>query len=128
MLVLIAVLLALIPAAAILYPFFRKPTVAYFSEDESARYNELPRRWEETLAGLRSTELEHSLGNLDEEDYDQLREQYMTEAALIMKAMDVEELEEREMLEKVKSEVERARRQAFGDGSRDVSASGSSDG
>ena len=114
MLVLIAVLLALIPAAAILYPFvFRKGLSSVF-RDETSTYSELTRRWEAAIAGLKSTELEHAIGNLAEEDYRDLREQYMFEAAAIMKSMELEDQQEEELLATVAEEVRAVRENITG--------------
>lgn len=114
MLVLIAVLLALIPAAAILYPFvFRKGLSSVF-RDETSTYSELTRRWEAAIAGLKSTELEHAIGNLAEEDYRDLRDQYMLEAAAIMKSMELEDQQEEELLATVAEEVRAVRENITG--------------
>ncbi len=109
MLVLIAVLLALIPAAAILYPFVFKRGLSSVFRDETSTYSELTRRWEAAIAGLKSTELEHAIGNLTEEDYLDLREQYMLEAAAIMKSMELEDQQEEELLATVAEEVRAVR-------------------
>ena len=109
MLVLIAVLLVLLPAAAIAYPFLRLTGVVASPDDEASDVNELSRRWDVAVAGLRNTELEFSIGNLTENDYDWLREQYMTEAALVLKAMDLEEHQEQELMEDVEQAVRRIR-------------------
>ena len=114
MLVLIAVILALIPAVAILYPFLRRQGRDELLEDESSPQAELNRRWEVALAGLKNTELEASIGNLAEEDYRQIRQQYLTEGALVMKAMELEEEQEREMVAYVEREVQQARLRARG--------------
>ena len=118
MLVLVAVLLVMIPAVAILYPFVRGPGAAPVFEDEGTTSAELSRRWEAALAGLRNTELERTIGNLAEDDYRSLREQYMTDAALVMKAMELEDQEEEELLAGVEQEVQRVRQSLMGgDGS-----------
>ncbi len=109
MLVLIAVLLALIPAAAILYPFVFKKGLSSVFRDETSTYSELTRRWEAAIAGLKSSELEHAIGNLTEEDYLDLREQYMLEAAAIMKSMELEDQQEEELLATVAEEVRAVR-------------------
>ena len=119
MLVLIAVLLALIPAAAILYPFVFKKGISTVFRDETSTYSELTRRWEAAIAGLKNTELEHAIGNLTEDDYGDLREQYMLEAANIMKAMELEDQQEEELLANVASEV-RAVRERITDPSPEV--------
>lgn len=105
MLVLIAVLLALIPAAAILYPFVFRRGISNVFRDETSTYSELTRRWEAAIAGLKNTELEHAIGNLTQDDYRDLREQYMLEAANIMKAMELEDQQEEELLANVAKEV-----------------------
>ncbi len=109
MLVLIAVLLALIPASAILYPFVFKKGLSSVFRDETSTYSELTRRWEAAIAGLKSSELEHAIGNLTEEDYLDLREQYMLEAAAIMKSMELEDQQEEELLATVAEEVRAVR-------------------
>jgi len=101
MIVLIAVLLVLLPAIAIVYPFVLGVDDEDLPDDEASDVNELSRRWDAAVAGLRNTELEFSIGNLTEIDYDWLREQYMTEAALVLKAMELEEHQEQELMEDV---------------------------
>ena len=110
MLVLVAVLLALVPAIAVLYPFIRRPGVVTLFEDESSARSELLRRWDSAVAGIRATELDRAVGNLVEDDYRSLREEYMTEAALAMKAMDLEEQQEQDLLAGIEMEVRRVRR------------------
>lgn len=110
MLVLVGVLLVLIPMAAILYPFLRGQETAFVPDDESSPHAELTRRWEAAFAGLKNTELEHAIGNLAEEDYRLLREQYMTEAAKVMKAMELEEDQEQDLLAGIEREVSAVRR------------------
>lgn len=114
MLILIALLLALIPAVAILYPFLRGTGRDEYLEDEGSAKAELSRRWEATLDALKSTELEWAIGNLAREDYTRLREQYMTEAALIMKAMELEEEQEWEMASAIRREVRQVRPSTLG--------------
>ena len=100
MLVFIAILLALVPAVAILYPFVRRSRQAT-PQDESSPQAELERRWDSAVSGLQSAELERSIGNLSTDDYEALRDRYMTEAALVMKAMDLEDERKREFLSAV---------------------------
>ncbi len=114
MLVLIALLLALIPAVAVLYPFLRRRSVSPAVVDEGSTEAELARRWDAALSGLKSTELEYAIGNLDQRDYKSLREQYMTEAALVMKAMDLELEQERDLLSSVRREITSVRIRAIG--------------
>lgn len=109
MLILTAILLALIPAIVILYPFLRGRLGDELVEDESAPRAELERRWEATLAGLKSAELEHALGNLVDEDYTWLRERYMLEAAQVLKAMELEFEQEEELLANIALEIQRVR-------------------
>ena len=114
MLVLIAVLIALVPAVIVLYPLARRLGSDEFDDDESSVTAELTRRWESALAGLKAAELELSIGNLSDEDYRWLREQYTTEAALVMKAMDLEDQQQEELLARMKAEVDQARKRALG--------------
>ena len=114
MLVLVAVLIALVPAVIVLYPLARRLGSGEFDDDESSVTAELTRRWESALAGLKAAELELSIGNLSDEDYRWLREQYTTEAALVMKAMDLEDQQQEELLARMKAEVDRARERALG--------------
>ncbi len=112
--IILALVLALIPATAILFPLLRGLGTDEFAEDESSQTAEFARRWEAALDGLRNAELESALGNLDEEDYRWLRRQYMVEAALVLKGMELESAQEREFMEQVESEARRARERALG--------------
>ena len=66
------------------------------------------------LLVFRSAELERSIGALDEEDYGVLRTQYMSEAALVLKALEVEKSRENELLEGIEEEVKRIRENFLG--------------
>ncbi|MDA1190002.1 MAG: hypothetical protein O2854_10080 [Chloroflexi bacterium] len=114
MLIFATILLVLIPGAIVLYPFFRGKRTDDFVEDESSAQAELSRRWTSALSGIKSAELEWAIGNLSQEDYNWLRKQYMTEAAQVMKAMELEEQQEQELLDTIKLEVERVRAKALG--------------
>ena len=116
MLIFVAILLALVPAVAILYPFVRRREDGALSEDESSPQAELARRWDAALAGLRNVELERTLGNLAEEDYHWIRQQYMTEAAGILKAMELEEQREQELLADIEHQLRETRRLLGEDG------------
>ena len=120
MLVFIALILALIPAIAILYPFLRRLGRHERLQDESSPQAELGRRWDAALAGLKNAELELAIGNLSDQDYRWLREQYMTDAALVMKAMELEEEQEQELLSTIDREVQAARLRAQGQGEETV--------
>ena len=118
MLILTAVILVLIPAIAILYPFLRG-----MGDDEIPEYEESPDvplsiRWDAALSGLKSAELDWAVGRSAEEDYRHLRELYMAEAALVMKEMELDESEERELMASIEREREesQARSPAIGDG------------
>lgn len=116
MLILIAVLLALVPAIVILYPFLHRLQRAEPLQDESSPGTELERRWDSAVAGLRNAELERAIGSLSSEDHEWLRQQYMTEAALVMKAMELEEQQELDLLASIDIELQRAREQVLGVG------------
>ena len=91
MLVFIAFILALIPALAILYPFLQRLGRDEIPQNESSHRADLVRRWDSALAGLKNTDLERSLGNLSDQDYRWIREKYVTEASLLMKAIELDE-------------------------------------
>ena len=115
MLVLLAIILALIPAIIIAYPFLRRGESGEWIDDESSPAATLQRRWEAALDGIRSAELERAIGSLSEEDYRWLRRQYMREAAVVMRAMELEREEEDAMLTQIEVERERVRARALGD-------------
>ena len=115
MLVLIAVALALIPAIVIAYPFLRRGASSEWLDDESSPMATLQRRWDAALDGIRSAELEYAIGSLAEEDYRWLRRQYMREAAVVMRAMELEQEEEEVLLTQIESESERVRARVLGD-------------
>ena len=104
MLVLTAILLALIPAVAIAYPFLRGLGDDELPADDDTPETALELRWDAALSGLKSAELDWTIGRMAEEDYHRLRDLYMSEAALVMKAMELEEQQEREMLESIERE------------------------
>ena len=114
MLVLITVMMAVFAAAAVLYPFLRDSGRGESTGDEGSFKDELDRRWDAAVAGLKNAELEWGLGNLAENDYQWLRRQYMREAALLMRAMELEPDQEEELLETVRLEVQHARLRAVG--------------
>ena len=118
MLVLIAVLLALIPAVIIAYPFLRRGESAEWLDDESSPMATLQRRWEAALDGIRSAELEYAIGSLAEEDYRWLRRQYMREAAIVLRAMELEQEEEEALLTQIEAETRRVRARVLGEDER----------
>ena len=61
LLVLVGLALVAIPLAAILYPFLYRRGLHGVLADEEPQ-EELDRRWEAALAGLRSAELERAIG------------------------------------------------------------------
>ncbi len=107
-------LIALVPAVIVLYPLAKRLGSDEFDDDESSVSAELTRRWESALAGLKAAELELSIGNLSDEDYHWLRDQYTTEAALVMKAMDLEDQQQEDLLARMKAEVDMTRQRALG--------------
>ena len=114
MLVVIALILSLIPAAAVIYPFVRGVGRDEFADDESAPVADLMRRWDAAVASLRSTELENAIGNLDDADYRVVRRRLMTEAALVLKTMELEEAEKERLLANVRTEVREVRSRVEG--------------
>ncbi len=123
MLILIALLLALIPAIAILYPFLRRQELATAVDDQESDSSDLSRRLDSAMSGLKNNELEHALGNLTEDDYRVLRRQYMDEAAAAMKAMDLQDQEEHDFLADLKDEVRSLRDGLSGEGDESLDSS-----
>ena len=109
MLVLICILLALVPAAFILWPFLFGSRRDEFDYDEGAPQADLMRRWEAASAGLASVELDHGLGNMLDADYATVRRQLMSEAAAVMREMELTDEEERRMLSDLREEVRSVR-------------------
>ena len=109
MLVLIALLLALVPAVLILWPFLRRLKRDEFEYDEGAPQADLMRRWEAAVAGLASAELDYFLGNLLEQDYVLVRRTHTSDAATILREMELSEDEEDRMLAALSAEVEAVR-------------------
>ena len=114
MVILIAVVLALIPAVAVLYPFLRQRNEVWVFDDETSPHAELTRRWESMVTGLRNTELERALGTLTEEDFLLIRERYLDDAAMLMKSMDLEEQQESDILAGIEEEVQEVRSRFLG--------------
>ena len=107
--ILVAVLLALLPAIAIIYPFVRRLGHDELPEEEISPEVELGLRWDAAIAGLKSAELDWTIGRLAEGDYRWLRQRYMTEAAVVMKAMEIEEDQQGDLLASIEREMEEAR-------------------
>ena len=105
MIVAIAIILTLVPALLILWPFVIGLRRDEFEYDEGAPQADLMRRWDAAVAGLTSTELDHSLGNLSDEDYQGLRTRLLTKAADLMREMELSEEEEERMLAALSEEV-----------------------
>ncbi|MCL0028974.1 hypothetical protein M1N23_02365 [Dehalococcoidia bacterium] len=115
MLVLTAILIALVPTIAILWPFVAGTSRYEFESDESAPRADLMHRWDTAVEGLRSAELEHAIGNLETSDYQLVRVELMTEAAIVLKTMELEEAEEQQMLGAVNQELQAVRTRALGE-------------
>ncbi|MCH2311448.1 MAG: hypothetical protein MK362_03060 [SAR202 cluster bacterium] len=109
MLVLIAIILTVIPALIILYPLLKRVGSTELLKDESSLTSELNRRWDSVVAGLRTAELEFSIGNLSHDDYKWIKNTYAKETAQIMEAMELQEEEENELMESLEQEIERAK-------------------
>ena len=115
MIVTVAIILTLVPALLILWPFVMGLRRDEFEYDEGAPQADLMRRWDAAVAGLTSTELDHSLGNLSEEDYQGLRTRLLMEAADLMREMELSEEEEERMLAALSEEVQGVRTRIEGD-------------
>ena len=106
MVVFITILLCLFPAFMVLYPLARRfSSASPAPEDESSLGAELERRWESAIDGLRGTELERSIGNLNDGDYKWLKEVHTREAALVLKTLELSESEEDSLMERINGEI-----------------------
>ena len=82
-----AFLLLVLALAAILYPFIRRRG-SFQAFQTGSHLQELLDRRETLLQGLRELETDRTVGNLGEEDYLRLRDDYERQAAAVMKALD----------------------------------------
>lgn len=114
MFILVALLIALIPAIAALYPFIKGNAANEWLDDESSPMADLERRWDSALSGIKSAELEYSIGNLEEDNYTWLRQEYMREAALVMRSMELEEEQEAELLAAIEVEIREVKERISG--------------
>ncbi len=109
MVVLISLVLSIFPFVLIIFPLIRKYSVSEFiPQDESSLFSDLERRWDSAIEGLRSTELERMVGNLHDQDYDWLKNIHIYEAALVLKALDLSEIEQNQLIDEVRNEVFRS--------------------
>ena len=109
MVVLISLILSIFPFILIIFPLIRKYSVAEFiPQDESSLFSDLERRWDSAIEGLRSTELERMVGNLHDQDYEWLKNIHLYEAALVLKALDLSEIEQNQLIDEVRNEVFRS--------------------
>ncbi len=114
MLVFVAILLTLAPAAFILWPFVFGPKRSEFEYEEGSEQADLMMRWEAAAAGLAGAELDHALGNLSTQDYEAMNRQLLSEAASTMAEMELSEDEEERMLSSLREEVSSARARVEG--------------
>jgi len=106
MIILVTIVICSVPAVLVLLPFIKRFTSSYQPEDESSLVTELERRWDSAIDGLRSTELEWEIGNLEQEDYQWLKTTYTREAVVVLKAMDVNNKDENFLLEQFLSDLD----------------------
>lgn len=106
MVVLVTIIICLVPAFLILYPFIKSVSSSYQPIDESSLFVELERRWESAIDGLRSAELEFEIGNLEQTDYEWLKATYTREAVFVLKTMDLSEHDEISLLEPIFGDLE----------------------
>ena len=114
MLILIAILLTLVPAAFILWPFVFGPRRNEFEHEEGSEHADLMMHWDATAAGLAGAELDHALGNISTQDYQAVNRLLLSEAASIMAEMELSEDEEERMLSALRDEVSSARARVEG--------------
>ena len=109
MVVLLSLILSIFPFILIIFPLIRKYSVSEFiPQDESSLFSDLERRWDSAIEGLRSTELERMVGNLHDQDYEWLKNIHLYEAALVLKALDLSEIEQNQLIDEVRNEVFRS--------------------
>ena len=107
MLVLAAIIISVVPAILIAYPIIKKiASNKSIPDDESSLYADLERRWESALEGLRHAELEMSVGNGDESDSLWLKQVHMTEAAMVLKALEISVEDEKSLIEQISKVAE----------------------
>jgi hypothetical protein len=83
----IAVVLSLVAVAFIGYPFYqsRRKKISF---DLNHRAEELETRKSEIYAAIKDIEFDYQMGKLSEEDYEELKHQYRTEAVGLLKEID----------------------------------------
>jgi predicted PurR-regulated permease PerM len=88
MLILISVVLVLVPALAIIYPFLIKNSDHSIVRNEQQDRLELQIRLDNALLGLKDLESERLLGTLSDKDYLLMKDQYLLEASMLIKSME----------------------------------------
>ena len=97
MLIFLAVLIALIPLVAIVYPFFRSHHYLQALDDSATKIDSVSLRWQALAEGVRIMDLDHELGNLGRIDYIEIRQKYLLEAEAILDEMGLSE-QDRELM------------------------------
>ncbi|MFL2783567.1 MAG: hypothetical protein ACJ0BL_00860 [Dehalococcoidia bacterium] len=124
MVIIIGILLCLVPGIAVIYPLWRKfSSMSPPPEDESSLEADLDRRWESAIDGLHSSELEYSVGNLSLEDYKELREVHMLEAAVVLKMFDLSGEDEKLLFDQISEELTKSSLLSQGDVNRESDCS-----
>ena len=124
MVIIIGILLCLVPGIAVIYPLWRKfSSMSPPPEDESSLEADLDRRWESAIDGLHSSELEYSVGNLSLEDYKELREVHMSEAAVVLKMFDLSGEDEKLLFDQISEELTKSSLLSQGDVNRESDCS-----
>ncbi|MBI3793736.1 MAG: zinc ribbon domain-containing protein [Nitrospinae bacterium] len=83
----VEILLVLVVMTAIGYPLFVQPKAVEVTEDGD-EYHRLVSAKESAFVALRDLEFDFKTGKLDEEDYDQLKSRYESEAVAVLKEID----------------------------------------
>ena len=124
MVIIIGILLCIVPGIAVIYPLWRKfSSMSPPPEDESSLEADLDRRWESAIDGLHSSELEYSVGNLSLEDYKELREVHMLEAAVVLKMFDLSGEDEKLLFDQISEELTKSSLLSQGDVNRESDCS-----
>ena len=124
MVIIIGILLCFVPCIAVIYPLWRKfSSMSPPPEDESSLEADLDRRWESAIDGLHSSELEYSVGTLSLEDYKELREVHMLEAAVVLKMFDLSGEDEKLLFDQISEELTKSSLLSQGDVNRESDCS-----
>ena len=105
MLVISSIVVTLIPISLILYIFFKKTSLHEFEKIRPDSNFQYRNQWDNAVQGLVNAEIEVAIGNLDQSDYEWIRTQYINEAAIALRSMELPKIQEDRMLKDLQKEV-----------------------